>query len=404
MVHLLIGPSNCGKSTWIERNQPSNVGFAYEYDGETGPPKGTVLHYNLLLRAPHLHGKGHDLREWDLLDDPFLEGLLRRQEIESATVIVAPIAELLARAEARDLIEASLSETAAYNSALWQDILRSVDHFAMFQHLFDLLEDHAIPYKVLYNSQNGPADMVETDRCYVHAALRGSYIPLPDTDRLSRALEVAGGEYQSIRLPQGVLSDAKGFSHTNGPRRQSFDMFRDRSLVDSSVLDIGCAMGDMLYWYERFGATRLLGLDIKEHRLNAAQEFADLLHSKVRFLNVDFLSFDATEPFDDVLALNVLHHVPDIRGFLEKACALTAKRLILEYPLLSDPKFQGLGPVPENLDDMPLIGVSSKRIDQTFVFTTAALERLVADFGSFSLATHPSPIAHRKIAVFTRNA
>ena len=403
MVHLLIGPSNSGKSTWIGHQKPENVGFAFQFRGDQSPPDNCVLHYNLLFLAPRLRSNGDDLREWDILGDPFLDGLLREGKVDRATVIVAPVAELLARADARDCVEASIPDTSGYNSAFWQDVLKSVDHFAMYQNLFDVLEKHEIPYEVLFNSQDGPANMPQTDRCYVHAALRGTYVPVPTESQITRALKDGGAEYQSIRLPKGVFSDTKGFGHTNGPRRQSFDIFRDRSLVDSSVLDIGCAMGDILYWYERFGATRLVGLDIKEHRLNAARKFAGLLHSNVTFLNADFLTFDSPELFDDVLALNVLHHVADIRGFLEKACALTAKRLIIEYPLLSDPKFQRLGAVPADLDDLPLIGVSSKRIDQTFVFTTAALERLVADFGSFSLTTHPSPIADRKIAVFTRN-
>ncbi|KRS12846.1 hypothetical protein XM53_09790 [Roseovarius atlanticus] len=402
MVHLLIGPSNSGKSHWIEAQRSDNVAFAFQHSAEDLPPPGSVLHYNLLFCAPRRLRQGEDISTWNLLEDPLLETLLNDGHISEATVIVAPLEELNARSARRKFIEPTLDTSSSYNADLWQRILASVDLFAIYQDLFDLLEDSSIPYRVVFNSEKHPGDMAETDRCFAHAALRGTFIPRPDPDWIESVVNQAGAEYQAIRLPAGRQSGVGGHTHTNGPRHQSFDAFREGSLVNGSVLDIGCAMGEMLYCYERFGATRLLGLDVKEHRLAAARTFAQLLHSSVEFRNVDFLSVSDLDPFDDVLALNVLHHVDDVRGFLKKACALTLNRLIIEFPLLSDPKFNRLGEIPAGLDDLPLMGVSSRKIDQTFVFTSAALVRLVDEFGSFSVKFRPSPIAHRRIAIFSR--
>lgn len=407
-MKLVIGPTNAGKSTWIDRNYGGEVGFAFQFAknsllGKSSiPQKGTLLHYNLLFLAGARQKRKKSLVEWDVLDDTLLARCLKSGQVEQAIVIVAPIAQLKSRASIRTDSEKELSQTGDYKSAYWATVLDSVNLFAMYQRLFDALERYKVPYQILYNSDDNPSDeMPETDRCYVHAALRGTYVPIPSEEEVEAACALPEAEYQSVLLPRGRQSSGD-YSHTKGTRRQSFDIFRDQSLAERSVLDIGCAMGDMLFWYERFGAAKMTGIDIREGRLSAARKFGELLNSKAKFIYGNFLERDDIDTHDDVLALNVIHHVPDIRGFLERASQLANKRVIIEYPTLYDRKFLQLGRIPSGLNRYALIGVSTSRMDQTFVFSDTALIRLMSEYGDFDVDIRKSPMKRRRIAVFTK--
>lgn len=160
--------------------------------------------------------------------------------------------------------------------------------------------------------------------------------------------------------------------------------------------------GGMLFWYERFGAAKMTGIDIREGRLSTARKFGELLNSKAEFIYGNFLERDDIDTHDDVLALNVLHHVPDIRGFLERSTQLAKKRVIIEYPKLYGRKFLRLGRIPSDLNRYALIGVSTSKFDQTFVFSDAALIRLMSEYGDFNVDIRKSPMKCRRIAVFTK--
>jgi 2-polyprenyl-3-methyl-5-hydroxy-6-metoxy-1,4-benzoquinol methylase len=403
-VKLIIGPSSSGKSTWLQQSNVKNPVFAFQFTGDEMPCASSVLHYNSLFLGPSRKKAGKSLVMWDPLEHDLLRQCFQGEIITDAIVIVSPIDTLLERAAGRKILEVSLDTTTEYPSESWHSILSSVDHFAMYNSVLDILESYRVPYLLLFNGNNSKTGMMEMDRCYLHHALRGNYHETPSRGEIEEAVKNPGAEYQTVRLPGGHSSLGKGYNHTEGSRRQSFDAFRDRTLAGTSVLDIGCAMGDVLFWYERFGATTMTGLDMKESRLQAAEAFGRLFQSNSQFHLGDFLQMDQLYPHDDVLALNVVHHVPNIHGFLEKATSLTKKRLIVEYPTLNDNKFQRLGGVPEGLDDYPLIGVSSMSVDQTFVFTKAALIRMVGEFGDFTNRQVASPIKDRKILIFERSS
>ena len=79
----------------------------------------------------------------------------------------------------------------------------------------------------------------------------------------------------------------------------------------------------------------------------------------------------------------------------------------MEYPTLTDPKFGRTIDRADvsSLNELPLMGVSTRRVDQTFVFTDTAIERLLRDHAEpFAEITFvPSPNPSRSIA-FARRA
>lgn len=406
MTLLLVAPSNAGKSIYIEQiiEPGTKVWYAFELqDGD--PPTEGIVHYNLLFQAPQLLQAGHLPAEWDLLAEPILARLLQSRRIEKAIVIVAPIVELLERAAARVVIEPSRAELGKYPNDLWTTVLRTVDLFALYERLFDALHLADIPVHVLYSSKRshgrGPV-FLPSDRAFVCHNLRGEYVSTPSMAEIDAVISSPGAEYQIVILPCGKSTRARGFAHVANSRSQTFESIRDRSFVGRSILDVGCALGDMLFRAERYGASRLVGVELKATRYEAACRIANLLRSKATFHLADFLAMSFSEQFDDVLLLNVLHHVSDFRAFLMKAAELAKQRVVVEYPTLKDRLFQSLFPISEDLQHLPIVGVSSAKVDQTFVFTRPALERLAGDIGHFRSQVYASPIDGREILVMTR--
>lgn len=176
-----------------------------------------------------------------------------------------------------------------------------------------------------------------------------------------------------------------------------------------SVLDIGCALGDLLFTAERRGASRLVGVELHDGRYSAAQMLRGILCSRAEFHNCDFATYASRQRFDHVFSLNVIHHIRGIHGFLAKAASLAKSSLTLEFPTLVDNKFlaaHGLvARQMEGLDSLPLIGLSSiGRADQTYVYSTRAIKNLVCEeIGGFEVSQIiESPIVGRAIIIFVR--
>lgn len=162
----------------------------------------------------------------------------------------------------------------------------------------------------------------------------------------------------------------------------------------------------MLYRAERRGAVRLLGLDLKPARVAAGQAIIDACHSKVEIREADFAKDVPTDMFDDVLVLNVLHHVADFTSFLTRAAGLAKDRLIVEYPTLQDPQYLKAAAIGSDaaasLNAQSLIALMALGDGQGFFFTPRAIADLISGIGGFSLAEMPSPLPGRRIAIATR--
>jgi hypothetical protein len=170
------------------------------------------------------------------------------------------------------------------------------------------------------------------------------------------------------------------------------------------LLDIGCAEGAAALSAHRMGA-KVTGIEPWGRRFEQAQAIAKALDCDLDLRNItlDDLA-EPAEAFDVVLALNVIHHQADPFAFVHRAADLTSSHLVVEYPGLNDRRFRSTfeyeGELP---DELPLIGVSTAKQDQTCVFTPASLERYLLDtvtlFGKHELL--PSPKPNRWISVFS---
>lgn len=389
MAVLVTGPTSSGKSTFIDRIlcAPEAVTkFGYQI-GSSGIGDDDVVHYNLL----HPSSVRLDLTgvEPDFLDERIFNTIIESGRISHCHVIVASIDSLLSRASTRTHVERSLN--AVYNSELWLNRLQEINLFGVYEALFDILKKKEIPYDVHFSAQAQEPIFLRSDRVFVHANLAGRYIVPPAENVVKSILDDPFCHYQEVELPGGHVTSTRGYDHLAG--RAKFASILPPNCLDQSFLDIGSALGQLLFTAMRFGAKRLMGIEKNEGRILAARKLGAVLGSDACFIRADFTDLELGETFDHVYALNVIHHVYNYRDFLAKAAKATAKTLTVEFPVLDDPIFgatiAGGQEALRRLNEFPLIGVSTRGADQSYVFTPNAVIRLlVDDLGAFSQVEH----------------
>ena len=108
---------------------------------------------------------------------------------------------------------------------------------------------------------------------------------------------------------------------------------------EMKVLDIGCGIGTISLYVANKG-NEVLGIDISEKAVNAAQKSAEILGVKnASFKAINFLDTDLQEKFDFIIFNNVIEHLPDDESAPQKIYKLLEMDgiLFLSTCLDSDP-------------------------------------------------------------------
>ena len=412
---LVVGPTGAGKSTLIHAPElagflvggpvPANVLYGYELL-ERSIPDNALIHYNMLhaAQSPSRGSPGEMGKAWDFDDDPIFRKIIADPRLQQAIVLVTPAEELAERTHNRAFVEERVENKSPYDGQHWRNVIARTNLAAAYERFFRHLEQRGIPYSVVYSSSRTPVRFCRSDRVFVPANLRGTFVEPPAPEDIASILALEGCHYQSVLLPGGVVTDKGQYTHIVRGRHETFKMLLNETLWNRSVLDIGCALGDLLYRAERLGAGRMVGIEPHADRHAAATAIACLLHSKAEIKNCNFMALEGDEHFDHVFMLNVLHHVKDFHAFLAKACGLARMSLTIEFPTLADAKFaQAAGHrLAGLLNWLPLVGVSSHSVDQSYVFSPKAIENICfREIGGFSrISRLKSPLKHRQILVF----
>lgn len=413
---LVIGPSCSGKSHLLAQQGAVDDTVAFAHELPAGPPT-TIracllgrdwLHYNLLHEATTHAEPGLPST---------LATLLSAGAIERAIVIVAPERELMTRAATRTTSPEGRFGVRPYDPKHWLSVLERTDLHRLYYDLFAALDANVITFEVLYSSLSIEGSFAPSDRVYVHANLNSRWVEMPPEAEIDRVAALPGCGYQAVDLPRGRSTGTR-YAHLHGSRNLTFERLPFGSLRGKSLLDIGSANGDFLFRAERLGAKRVTGIEPHPDRFTAAVEIGKLLGTHADLRHEMFPEGSALEQHDVVTIMNVIHHVSDFEGFLAEAAALASEMLIIEFPLLSDPKFRSSLPqnvrrrsllarmlrIEEDLDLLPLVGVSTAEVDQTHVFSRAAMRRIVmTGIGGFARCEEiTSPIAERVIHIYHR--
>jgi 2-polyprenyl-3-methyl-5-hydroxy-6-metoxy-1,4-benzoquinol methylase len=195
-------------------------------------------------------------------------------------------------------------------------------------------------------------------------------------ERIAAMLERDDFSYQRIELPHGL--------HTPGRHDRSAtarSIFPD-DLRGKSVLDVGCRLGYFCFEALKRGASRVVGIDVEPESIRKARLLADCLGAEARFEVRDVEHEPPAERFDYVLCLNVLHHLANPIGSLERLAAVADERLVLEVAALrrrDRSKAHVSRMLAPLLARLPIIVVSpgADAQAQKFFVTASALENLL---------------------------
>ncbi|MBX6320542.1 MAG: methyltransferase domain-containing protein [Rhodospirillaceae bacterium] len=182
--------------------------------------------------------------------------------------------------------------------------------------------------------------------------------------------------YQAIKLPHGL-------STSGHDRSGTAKLILPDDLSGQSVLDVGCSLGFFCFAARSRGAARVVGLDLEAENVRKARILADVLGEPVEFAQHDVEKHPIDGRFDHVLCLNVLHHLADPIGALDRLIGATRGRLVLELATfgLHDRRKLGIGWAQQlMLTRVPMMvvgrGAASEGIKQ-FYLTPPAVDNLL---------------------------
>ena len=434
MIWIISGPTSAGKSTFIASRRAAEVTGLPSGSPVVWPataaelteagPADAFFHYNILrplqqqrrqARLARKAGEEVDPSAGRFEhDEPWIE-LRRSAAPKRAVVLVASKQTLLQRVARRRVIEEEElrgREAKDYPNQKWLSLLEEVDLLALYRDWCQELRDSHIPY-LLVDSGDDNYPIIESEEA-LEAVVNGgeaggesaavSAVPAGageskySRDEVLQILQEHRFGYHRIDLPYGLRTRGQDRSKTR-------DIVLPESLAGKSVLDVGSAHGYFCFEAEARGAARVVGVEPREDRFQDALLLKEIKGSKAEFMQRDILLDPLDEPFDYVLLLNVVHHLSEPVRAIRQLASITREKLIIEFPTLADPKFhQSLATdLPSQVDDLPLIGVSSMRtgVGQTFVFTPAAVQRILTDHAPLCAEVEivPSPMPGRAIAL-----
>ncbi len=106
-------------------------------------------------------------------------------------------------------------------------------------------------------------------------------------------------------------------------------ILKSKDIKSKNILDIGCSDGFFSNKCAKLGAKKVTGLDFNKLRIKRAKFAAKVLNLKnSEFKEYNFYNFSKSKKFHLILALGILHRIPEIFLFIKKISALTSKVLI----------------------------------------------------------------------------
>jgi 2-polyprenyl-3-methyl-5-hydroxy-6-metoxy-1,4-benzoquinol methylase len=142
-------------------------------------------------------------------------------------------------------------------------------------------------------------------------------------EQIEATLRLEQFDYQKVPLPFGL-------STTGHDRSDTARLIFTDDMKGRSVLDVGSSLGFFSFEAESRGAFPVLGIDVHPESVRKARLLAEIKDSKVQFETSDIEDIPPGRRFDVVLCLNVLHHLHDPLGALNRLIDMTQERLILE--------------------------------------------------------------------------
>lgn len=415
-IHLVLGVSSVGKSSYIEWNISKGVWentpllMACELDKDSNKKsfsRTAVIHYNLF--RPYKNS-AENLGN-DFLTDPVLSKLLELKDRIKAHFLITQPSEVAKRCLLRQESETNHRQTkSSYPHQTIFELLCRVDFVEFYKKWFSLLKKHGIDFEII---QSGDVDcpVIASEELAI-SILESDHRPQYSDQEIEYIISTNKFEYQQIKIDSETsdllvanktnqeilgrrakaiksmnqLANSAGLKNLSNLRTAGVDRsptlrFLDGDLTGKSVLDIGCAYGFFCFEAEKRNASRVVGTELKQHRFIGCNIVKEIYGSNAKILRQDIFSEPLNESFDIILFLNVLHHLPEPVKALRMISKMCNEKLIIEFPTLADERFTATLPAPIIVDQSaPLIGVSLlSQQDQTFMFSHEAIRRIFMD-------------------------
>jgi 2-polyprenyl-3-methyl-5-hydroxy-6-metoxy-1,4-benzoquinol methylase len=212
--------------------------------------------------------------------------------------------------------------------------------------------------------------------------------------------------YQRIELPYGLF--------TPGDGRPEFcdTIFSD--VAGQSVLDVGSYLGYFCQEALRRGATSAHGIEVDKEKVRQASALAEMNALRPEFTRADIEDFPFDRPYDVVLCLNVLHHLFDPVGVIQKLARAARRKLVLEVASINprDGRKLGLGPIARRfLERHPVIftapGIAGRRQRtnaQKYFFTPRAVETILRNHTKRFARVEVTPSTYKQRFVVVAHA
>jgi SAM-dependent methyltransferase len=206
--------------------------------------------------------------------------------------------------------------------------------------------------------------------------------------------------YQSIALPGGIVTPGSDRGYLLKT------VFGDE-FAGKSFFDVGSYLGYFCIEALRRGAVRSCGIETDVSHIRRARKIAELLSVTPEYIHGNFERWDPrNETFDVVTCLNVLHHLHDPIGAIQKIMQMARSRIVLEVavPTWREVKRDRINPLRLFGFGSPAIflGRPNKRgytTGRTYMFTPKALQIIFNAHSNLfePISVAPSPFKGRLI-------
>lgn len=398
VMHLVMGVSSSGKSKFIKKKIDSGewneMPILMSHEQKYGLidenlKRECVVHYNMFRS----YSNNAENIENELLSDMVIKELLKYHGRIHAYILITHPSELSKRILLRNSVEKDLRGTKGkYPNQNIFELACRLDIANFYQKWIFLLKNNQIKYELI-NSETYdyfPIRCIDDAVDYLNEDKKADF----SDQEIFQIIEANKFEYQKVLLPNG--------RYTKGQDRAPSLSLLDEDLTGKSLLDIGCAYGYFCFESEKRNAARVVGTELKRHRYVGANIIKEITGNNSEILYQDVFEEPLEEKFDIVILLNVIHHLKEPIRALRMLSNMCTEKLIIEFPTLEDKKYNSsLSQLPrwrrilgrllksnkintKVFDNrLPVIGVSSlTKSDQTFLFSEAAIERILMDHDS----------------------
>ena len=143
------------------------------------------------------------------------------------------------------------------------------------------------------------------------------------------------GWYQDIDLGNGIHTKSRRIygEDIDHPRKRwsEVEPAVPADLTGKAVLDIGCNAGYICFEALRRGASRVVGIDLKQEYVDQANFCAEVLGADVDFKVMSIYDLKQLgETFDLVFCVGILYHCADILPAVESVSAVASDLLVVE--------------------------------------------------------------------------